>query len=308
MVRTFAALLALLGIVLGALPGSAQAPPHIRLITTPSDSGAQAYYADALGLFKKAGLDVEVTSLVNGAAVAAAIASGAAEIGQGNLVSLALAHEKGLPFVLIAPAAAYLGGAPTSALIVPNGSTVTGARDLVGKPVAVGGLKDIGSVALDMWLLQQGVDPAHVNDVEIPGAQIGQALERGNVVAAISIEPYLSRSLAGGARLLAPTQRAIGGRFLIGAYFSTSAWAKAHPDLARKVTDVMIEAARWANVNHARSAEILEQYTKVRPNARQVRVTYAETLDAGLIQPLLDACVKDHVLMSAFPAAALLPS
>ncbi len=304
----FTAVLALLGIVLAALPGSAQAPPHLRLITTPTDSGAQAYYADALGLFKKAGLDVEVASLVNGAAVAAAIASGAAEIGQGNVVSLALAHEKGLPFVLIAPAAAYVGGAPTSALIVPNGSSVAGARDLIGKPVGVGGLKDIGSVALDMWLMQQGVDPAQVHDVEIPGAQIGQALERGNVTAAISIEPYLSRSLAGGARMLAPTQRAIGSRFLIGAYFSTAAWAKAHPDLARKVTEVMIDAARWANTNHPRSAELLEQYTKVRPNARQVRVTYAETLDPALIQPLLDACVKDQVLKAPLAAAALLPS
>jgi NitT/TauT family transport system substrate-binding protein len=296
-----------LAVLLAALPGGAQAS-RIRLITTPTDSGAQAYYAEALGLFRKAGLDVEVTSLGNGASVAAAIASGAAEIGQGNVVSLALAHEKGLPFVLLAPASAYSGGAPTSALIVPKNSPVTSARDLVGKPVGVGGLKDIGSVALDMWLMQQGVNPSQVQDVEIPGPQIGAALERGNVAAAISIEPYLSRSLDGGARMLAPTQRAIGNRFLIGAYFSTSAWAKAHPDLVRKFRDVMIEAARWANANHARSAEILEQYTHVRPNPSQVRTTYAETLDPAMIQPLLDACVKDHVLNASFPAAEFLPS
>jgi NitT/TauT family transport system substrate-binding protein len=159
-----------------------------------------------------------------------------------------------------------------------------------------------------MWLMQQGVEPSQVQDVEIPGPQIGAALERGNVAAAISIEPYLSRSLAGGARMLAPTQRAIGNRFLIGAYFSTSAWAKAHPDLARKFTGVMIEAARWANANHARSAAILEQYTGVRPNPSQVRTAYAETLDPSIIQPLLDACVKDQVLKTSFPAATLLPS
>lgn len=296
-----------LAVLLGALPGSAQAT-RIRLITTPTDSGAQAYYAEALGLFRKAGLDVEVSSLGNGASVAAAIASGAAEIGQGNVVSLALAHEKGLPFVLLAPASAYAGGAPTSALIVAKNSPVTSARELVGKPVGVGGLKDIGSVALDMWLMQQGVSPAQVLDVEIPAPQIGVALDRGNVAAAVSIEPYLSRSLDGGARMLAPTQRAIGSRFLIGAYFSTTAWAKAHPDLARKFRDVMIDAARWANANHARSAAILEQYTHVRPNPSQVRTTYAETLDPSIIQPLLDACVKDQVLKAGFPAAELLPS
>ena len=305
--RTITAILVFLA-GLAALPGSAQPAPHIRLITTPSDSGAQAYYADALGLFKKAGLDVEVSSLSNGASVAAAVASGAAEIGQGNLVSLALAHEKGLPFVLLAPASAYSGGAPTSALIVPKTSTIGGARDLIGKPVGVAGLKDIGSVALDMWLLQQGVDPKQIQYVEIPGAQIPAALERGNVVAAISIEPYLSRALATDARLLAPTQRAIGNRFLIGAYFSTAAWAKQHPDVVRTFGAVMIEAARWANANHARSARILQQYTKVTVSANQVRTTYAETLDPAVMQPLIDACARDHVLTATFPATALLPS
>jgi hypothetical protein len=70
----------------------------------------------------------------------------------------------------------------------------------------------------------------------------------------------------------------------------------------------MIDAARWANANHARSAEILEQYTKVSPNARQVRATYAETLDTNLIQPLLDACLKDQVLKAPLAASSLLPA
>ena len=108
--------------------------------------------------------------------------------------------------------------------------------------------------------------------------------------------------------MLAQTQRAIGPRFLIGAYFSTDAWARAHPDLVRKIDAVMIEAARWANANHARSAEILEQYTKIALSPNQVRTPYAETLDVAVMQPLIDACIRDHVLGAGFSAATMLPS
>lgn len=304
---TFARLAAAAGVAAVVGPAGAQAA-KLRLITTPSDSGAEAYYALELGFFKNAGLEVEVQSLTNGAAVAAAVASGSAEIGQGNLVSLAAAHERGLPFVLLAPASMYAGGPPTSALIVPKTSTVASARDLIGKTVAGAGLKDIGSVALDMWLLQNGVTPDQIRFVEMPSAQIEGALERGTVSAAILIEPYLSGALAANARLLASTQAAIAKRFLIGAYFATAEWTKAHAETAKRFGEAIVAAARWANANHARSAQILERYGKARVTPTQVRTSYAESLDPALMQPLIDASARDGVITSAFPAAALLPA
>jgi NitT/TauT family transport system substrate-binding protein len=76
----------------------------IRVASTPIDVGAQVYYAQALGAFKAAGLDVQIQSIDNGAAIASAVAGGAVDIGQSNVVSIATAYTKKLPFVVLAPA------------------------------------------------------------------------------------------------------------------------------------------------------------------------------------------------------------
>lgn len=301
-------LLVVLALAAAGSPRRASAQsPRITLVTTPSDSGAEAYYSDALGLFAKAGLDVAVTTMNNGAAVAAAVVSGAAQIGQGNLVPLFAAHEHGLPFVLIAPGAEYTGGAPTSAIVVPKDSPVRDARDLVGKTVGCAGLRDIGQVGFDMWAVHQGVDPTSIRLIEMPSAQLATALARGDLAATVIIEPFLSTALAQGARILSGTHAAIAPHFLISAFFATRPWASANAAFVHTFAEATAATARWANANHARSAEILARYTQAQIAPNQVRATYAERLDPALVQPLIDAAARDHVLTTPFPAAALLP-
>ena len=74
----------------------------LNIGTTPTDTGAQVYYALDLGLFKKAGFDVNVSSLNAGTAIATAVSADSFDIGQSAVSSLAVAHEHGLPFVIIA--------------------------------------------------------------------------------------------------------------------------------------------------------------------------------------------------------------
>jgi NitT/TauT family transport system substrate-binding protein len=287
------------------LRANAQAAAHLTVLTSPSDSGGEVYYAQELGTFKKHGLDAEIVSLNAGAAVATAIASGKYDIGQGNVVTIAAAREKGLPFVLIAPASIFNTKAPTSALVARDPAIQT-AADLAGKPVGNTSLRDIGNLAIDVWLAKNNVAPSSVRIVEMPGAQMSEALVRGTVAAAHIIEPFLSASLAAGNRILAVPYDSIAPRFLIAAFFSTADWLKAHPNEARAFKAVMAETSRWANANRARSAQILEKYTSIHVSPTQTRTEYGETLDAALIQPLLDAASKDDFLRPSFSAKTLL--
>src|SRR3972149_4091291 len=60
------------------------------------------------GFFKAEGLELDLTPMVGGAAVAPALASGALHIGTGlNPVTAAVAHTKGFDFKFIAPVAVY---------------------------------------------------------------------------------------------------------------------------------------------------------------------------------------------------------
>ena len=119
----FATVAALVLGAAGAPPATAQQPPVLRVATTPIDIGGQVLWAKEEGFLKKAGVDAEITLINNGAAIAAAVASGAVDIGQANLVSLATAHERGLPFVLIAP-----GGFYTSTATVAKRAARTARR------------------------------------------------------------------------------------------------------------------------------------------------------------------------------------
>src|ERR1700761_3970616 len=76
----------------------------LRVAVAPSDGVTSVLYAKRAGLFEKAGLNVSLDIQRNGAAVAAAILSNAYDVGNSSVSSVFVAHEKGLPFTLCAPA------------------------------------------------------------------------------------------------------------------------------------------------------------------------------------------------------------
>ena len=105
-IYTFALLATLLA--LSPESASAQDRPVISVILPPSTDVAPLLYADHAGLFTKAGLNVQITQLPNGATIAAAIAGGSGQIGFSSLSALITGHARGLPFQLIAPGGVYI--------------------------------------------------------------------------------------------------------------------------------------------------------------------------------------------------------
>jgi NitT/TauT family transport system substrate-binding protein len=158
-----AALLSLLPVSQTQTRLSAQSLPHIRAGTNRNVGGAAIYFAQELGFFKKAGLDVDIQTVTNGAAAANAVLSGALDISEGNVLSIALAHEKGLPLTFVAPLANYSSNAPTSLLMVDKSSPITSGADLNGKTLAVNGLSDITQIAAEGWIDAHGGDARSVH-------------------------------------------------------------------------------------------------------------------------------------------------
>jgi NitT/TauT family transport system substrate-binding protein len=285
---------------------SAQNALKIRVATTPIDLGAEALYAADLGLFKKAGLDVDVTVLTSGTAVAAAVAGGSIDVGQANLVALASAHASGLPFVAVAPAGYYTSKGPTTLLITAANSPVKQAKDLNGKTVAVVALRDITQVGVSSWLAQNGGDLSSVRFIEAPQPAVCTTITAGRADAGVVSEPFLSVALSNGCRVLAACHDSIAKTFLVGVWFSTSAWADEHRDAIRRFRAVIVETARWANAHHDESARILEKYTKLSLPSGMKRVPFAEKIDPAQMQPLIDAAAKYGTLKATFPASELL--
>lgn len=294
-----------IAVVIPAQP-RAQGTERIRIATTPIDLGAEALYADDLGFFKKAGLDVELNLLASGSVIASAVAGGSIDIGQSNIVALATAHANGLPFVVVAPAGSYTSKAPTTALVEADGSPVRTAKDLEGKIIATQALKDLNWTSTNAWLAKNGADPASVRFIEVPQNSVCNVVTSGRAAAGIVSEPYLTFALGNGCRILAANHDAIAKSFLIGAWFSTSAWAQSHRDEVRRFRAVIAQTARWANTHHDESARILEKYTKLASPAGMKRVPFPEKAEPAQIQPVIDAAAKFGVLKAPFPASELL--
>jgi NitT/TauT family transport system substrate-binding protein len=95
---------------------------------------------------------------------------------------------------------------------------------------------------------------------------------------------------------------------MIGAYFATTTWANAHPDIVKKFQSAMRDTAIWANNNHAATAVILARESKMNPDiaAKMYRSVYPERLEASAIQPIIDVTAKYGGLPAAFPATDMI--
>lgn len=305
--QRLAAFTAAFALLIVPMAARSQATTTLKMATIPIDVGAEVFYAQDQGFFKKAGIDAQIQPISNGPAIAAAVASGTINIGFSNLVSLATAFKRGVPITLIAPAGEYSTNAPTSVCVVAQNSSIKTAKDLEGKTFATNGLKNIAEFGPRAWIDENGGDSTKVSFIEMPFPAMAAALARGQIAAALLAEPTATE-FKSSTKLLSKCFDGISRSFLISAYFTTTSWANAHPDLVRKFQEAMRETAAWANKNHEKTAEIIARETHISPEvARSMnRSVYPERLDPALIQPVIDVTAKYGGLTGPFPAAQMI--
>ena len=297
----------LAAVVLIAAPATGQTPATLSIATNPIDSGAEVYYADDLGFFAKAGLNVQIQPGQNGAAIAAAVAGNAVDIGYADIGALAKAHTRGIDFSIIAPAALWDSTVPVNAIMVSKTSPVRNAKDLNGKTISGPGLGNGAAFVVFAWLDANGADSSTVKFIELPYSAMPAAIEAGRVDAAHVAEPFISVAREH-ARVLASADDALGKQYLRTVWFARTSWATAHPDLVARFVSVMRQTATWANDkrNQAKSAALLVQHTKIDPAlvASMTRARYGESLEPSLLQPEVDLNAKyDH--FASFPSTEL---
>jgi NitT/TauT family transport system substrate-binding protein len=302
------AVLALVAALAAPTCASAQSTPvSLRIGVIPSDFAAEAYYAKDLGLFQKAGLNVEITPMNSGSAIASAVVSGALDVGYSNVVSLAIAHDRGIHVTIIAPANLSDSKQPTvGTLAVAKSSSIRSAKDLNGKTIGVNALNDIAGLGTRMWIDANGGDSTSVRFVEIPFSEMPEAVRTGRVDAASmnqTVDPNLGKP-GDPLRLLANAFDAISPHFASSAWFSSSDWVSKHPAETAKFLTVMRETATWANAHHRESAAILAKY--IRKTADEIegvtRVPYSTTLTPQLLQPSIDLAARYKVIRKPFAA------
>jgi NitT/TauT family transport system substrate-binding protein len=266
----------------------------LRLATAPLDVSAEPYYAMEMGFFKKAGLNnVTLQTIPTGAAMTAAVAGGTIDIAISNIVSVAQAHQRNIPFTLVAPAGLYSTSAPTSVLMVAKDSPLRTAADLSGKTLGASGLRGIAQFAPMAWIDQHGGTSASVKFVEMTSPEMLAAIPAGKVDGGLIIEPFLAEAKKT-MRVFANVFDAVAPAFLISAHFANLEWAKTHGDVLKRYQSAILETAQWANKNRPKTAEILIKVANLKEDVVQnmTRIVFAEKMTPELVQPVIDTTAK----------------
>jgi NitT/TauT family transport system substrate-binding protein len=295
-----------------AAPVAAQtARTALRIGLIPSDFSGQAYFAKDLGLFERAGFDVELNPIGNGAAIQAALVSGALDIGYSNVLAMATARSRGVPFQFVIGSNYYRRDEATVGTIgVARASGIQVARDLEGKTIAVSGINEIAWLAARRWMDVNGADSSKAHFVELPFPAMAAAVAAGRVDAA-----SLNLALAPSAgtpgdplRLIGYSYDAIAPRWVISAWCATPDWLAKHPAEAAHFAAAMQQATTWGNAHRSDATAILAKY--LNRSAASIdalpRPTFETRITPALLQPAIDQAARYGVIPATFPAGELI--
>jgi ABC-type nitrate/sulfonate/bicarbonate transport system substrate-binding protein len=297
------------GAALAVFPRDARAQglTKVRVSGSPDNDIVGTLWGVQSGVFRKLGLDVEVTVANSGGVISAAVLGGALEIGKSSILGLLTAHAKGVGFVIEAPASLYNTDAPTSALVVAKGSRIRTGADLDGKTISVPSLGDLYQLAISSWMDQRGGDSRTVRFLELPHRAAAESIAVGRVDAANLAEPILSDALHGGkVQVIGHAQDGIAKHFIVTSYFCSADYAAKNADVLARFRKGLFESAAYANANRAEMVPLLARYSgidaKIVAQMTPTTVGVAGQLDPRLIQPMIDVAVKYKALAAPFPA------
>jgi NitT/TauT family transport system substrate-binding protein len=285
----------------------AQTSTKLRVALTADEDVVGVLYAQQAGLFKKAGLDVEVLTMNGSPVITAALVGGSLEIGKVSTYNIILAHSKGIPLLIEAPAAVYQAGVGDVALVVAKNSPITKGSDLNGKTLATNGIGDYLSLATMGWVDRTGGDSKTLHFIEVPRAATAAAVVGGRVDAGILAQPNLNAAVSatGGCKSIGFPLDVFGKQYVATAYVATPAFAAANGPALARFRRVLSDASAYANAHRDQMLPLLAAHTGVDPAqftnmAKTVVGTQTALRDPNMFQPMIDAALKYKTISSGF--------
>jgi NitT/TauT family transport system substrate-binding protein len=255
--------LALLSLGLLAVPHFSWSLEKVTLGYSGVGSGEEIHhFAKEVGLFNKAGLDVEIVYIPGGSTVVQAMIAGEVQFGRGSATEVVSAHMAGFPLKILAA----LINKFVYSFVTPT--TITKPQELKGKAVAVSrfgsGSDFITRMALKSW----GLEP--VKDVTI--LQVGNSPERlaaiasGKVHGSILSLSQTPRAKKMGLRVLADLSQ-IDAEYPQGVLYAPLSLIEKRPDLIRSFLSSYVEGIRQFKTNKQVAYSIIAKSSGLKDKA-----------------------------------------
>ncbi len=293
----------------GASAGGGLAKISVGVI--PIVDCAPIYLGDKQGFFKDEGLQLDIQTATGGAAIVPGVVSGSFDFAFSNLISVMVAKDKGLDLKFVANGASTTGekGKDIGGVVVPAGSSVQSPKDLAGKRVSVNNLSNIGDTTIKSVIEKDGGDPSSVKFVEVAFPDTPAALANKQVDAAWILEPFLSKAVAEGGKIISSNFADMSPELDIAGYFTKADTIKGKAELTQKFTRAMNKSLEYAQAHPEEVRDIVGTYTKIdeATRAKMVLPRYRVEFNKDAFKTLGDAAAKFGTLSKAPDAGELLP-
>lgn len=259
------------------------------------------------GMFAAEGLEVETVVLQGGPQGLALLQGNELDVSFGNYMSFITAQSKGS--VKLKFASDGYQAAPGVFLALVNGnSPIRNAADLEGKTVGINVLGNISELVVNSVVRTNDGDWNKINYKAVPFPDMGPALERGDIDAALTVEPFstaLQQTI--GARSLFDAATGPTADIAIAGYAATQDWASKNPNTFAAFQRAMSKAQEKA-ADRARVEKALLKYTPIdAKTASLVKIgVFPTNLNATRLQRLSDLMVEYGILKSKFDASGML--
>lgn len=303
--RSTALALAAGGVIAASRPAGAQkAPDVVRIGSLAIDSCGVPYYGAETGIFLHNGINAQVETLTNGAAIVAATVGGDLDVGMANTTSIAVAIARGLPLQAIAPGVLYSKKDADPNFVVAKDSPIKSPKDLVDGTIALSSLGDLYQLGVLAWFQANNVPSDRLKFVELKLGEMGPAVQRGTVQAAFMSEPYkLAAVQAGQVRNLTDPFIAIAPEISTVVWFSSKSWLQKNQDAAKRLVSAIYATGKWANSHPVESGTILAKAANMDPtvvHGMQRRI-YPTQNDRKYVDAILALAARYGVLPRAVP-------
>jgi len=251
------------GLAVTLICGAALAE-KIQVGCTATSDCASAMVAVDEGIFKKHGLDVEMTLIALNSTIPAAILSNSIQVGGPTSTVFLQSVDGGLDLVAIAGASTMNKATNDAvAVFVRNGVEIREPKDFVGKKIGAPGLGAFLHVLFRKWLIEKGVDPKGVNFVEVTFPTMNDVLKAGSVDGVLTAEPFIARMTAAGTGAVAVRYAADLARSEpIIFYAAARDWAEKNPDTVKRFREAIAEGAAIVNGDRDKAAAAISKFTK----------------------------------------------
>jgi NitT/TauT family transport system substrate-binding protein len=241
----------------------------ITVAIPPAVSGIDVYAAQAQGYFTRRHLKVKIKTVNGGSAIVPALASGAVQIGESNVLSVIQGASRGVKEPCIAGANTDPPSGHYLSLLAGPRSGVRGPADLSGKTIAVNATSGVNELLTDTYLAAQGVNPASVHFIGLQFPDMPGALKAGRVAAAMTTEPFTTIAMGQGGTILTGTPLAsVPGTPTYSCWNASKSWVSSHRTAAAAFVAAMRQTDAYISGHPAEFRAIVGKHLKVSPQAR----------------------------------------